>query len=143
MSARHKYGNLRTLVLNADYRPLSTWPLSVYPADKILEKCLQDKYDVVETWPIVFRTPTREIEVPKVVALRRFVNIYNKPKFCRRSVLLRDDYRCQYCSARFESDDLTFDHVIPRAHGGTTVWENIVMACVPCNISRTKAGSST
>jgi HNH endonuclease len=29
--------------------------------------------------------------------------------------------------------ELTFDHVIPRANGGTTSWSNILSCCVPCN----------
>lgn len=28
---------------------------------------------------------------------------------------------------------LNYDHVIPRAQGGKTCWENIVTACYECN----------
>jgi len=31
---------------------------------------------------------------------------------------------------------LTFDHVIPRAQGGRTTWENVVTACAPCNLKK-------
>lgn len=30
----------------------------------------------------------------------------------------------------------TVDHVIPRQDGGPTKWENVVLACFPCNQSR-------
>ena len=32
----------------------------------------------------------------------------------------------------------TFDHVVPRSQGGATTWENVVIACAPCN--RQKGG---
>lgn len=30
----------------------------------------------------------------------------------------------------------TFDHVIPRAKGGTQVLENLKIACQPCNVKK-------
>jgi 5-methylcytosine-specific restriction endonuclease McrA len=59
--------------------------------------------------------------------------VHAKPKFCRRSILLRDGYRCQYCGNEFPAPELTFDHVVPRAAGGRTEWDNILTACVDCN----------
>jgi 5-methylcytosine-specific restriction endonuclease McrA len=126
----------RTLVLNADYRPISTWPLSLVSGQDAVRAVFRDRATVVEEWDEVFRSPTTEIRVPKVIALREYAPISATPKFCRRSILLRDRYRCQYCGERFESEDLTFDHVIPRSAGGKTVWENILSACVPCNIKK-------
>jgi len=54
-------------------------------------------------------------------------------RFSRANVLLRDNYTCQYCGEVLASHELTFDHVVPRARGGRTVWENIVACCRPCN----------
>ncbi len=124
---------LRTLVLNADYRPLSTWPLSLVTARAGVEAVLSDSAAVVDEWDEVFRSPSIEVRVPKVIALRAYAPISAAPKFCRRSILLRDRFRCQYCGERFRADELTFDHVIPRARGGQTVWENILSSCVACN----------
>ena len=31
---------------------------------------------------------------------------------------------------------MTFDHVIPRAQGGRTTWENVATACAPCNLKK-------
>lgn len=129
----HRHRPYRTLVLNADYRPLSTWPLSVIAAEDAVRAIYRDRVDVVEEWDAVFRSPSRSIPVPKVVALRHYAPIAAEPKFCRRSILLRDRYRCQYCGEPFASADLTFDHVVPRAAGGQTVWTNILSACIPCN----------
>lgn len=124
---------LRTLVLNADYRPLSTWPLSLVPAQDAVRAVYRDRATVVETWDAVFRSPSIEIKIPKVIALRSYAPISAEPKFCRRSILLRDRYCCQYCGKRFESAELTFDHVVPRSAGGKTEWANILSACVSCN----------
>jgi 5-methylcytosine-specific restriction endonuclease McrA len=54
-------------------------------------------------------------------------------KFSRANVLARDAYTCQYCGRTAASRELTFDHVLPRAQGGRTTWENIVAACARCN----------
>jgi 5-methylcytosine-specific restriction endonuclease McrA len=125
---------LQTLVLNADHRPLSTWPPSLVPAQDAIHALYRDRVTVLEEWPgEVFRSPSTEIAVPKIVVLRRYAPVSGEPKFCRRSILLRDRYRCQYCGRQFPSQDLTFDHLIPRSKGGRTVWTNILTACLTCN----------
>jgi 5-methylcytosine-specific restriction endonuclease McrA len=53
--------------------------------------------------------------------------------FTRFNLFLRDEFRCQYCGTK---GDLTFDHVVPRASGGVTSWENVVAACSPCNLRK-------
>jgi len=53
--------------------------------------------------------------VPKIVVLRYYAPVSGEPKFCRRSILLRDRFRCCYCGEPFSSPDLTYDHVIPRS----------------------------
>ena len=126
----------RTLVLNADHRPLATYPLSLITGQEAVKAIFRERVSVVEEWPEVFRSPSREIHVPKTVVLNAYAPINAEPKFCRRSILLRDRYRCQYCGKHFDSHDLTFDHVVPRSNGGTTVWENILSCCVPCNAAK-------
>jgi hypothetical protein len=67
-------------------------------------------------------------------ALKLNCNAFKKGvRFSRQNMYLRDLYQCQYCSDTFEHHELTIDHVIPRAKGGKTNWENCVAACVPCN----------
>ena len=56
--------------------------------------------------------------------------------FSRDNVYMRDHCRCQYCNRKVSRPEATYDHVTPRAQGGRTTWENIVIACVPCNQSK-------
>ena len=124
----------RCLVLNADFRPLSTYPLSLVDARDAVLAVFRERVSMVETWPAAFfRSPSISVAVPKVVALREYAPICGEPKFCRRSILLRDRFRCCYCGQRFEAHELTYDHVIPRSKGGRTEWTNIVTACLACN----------
>ncbi len=111
----------RCLVLNADCRPLSTYPLSIIDARDAVHAVFRQRVSVVETWPAAFfRSPSITVAVPKVVALREYAPIRGEPKFCHRSILLRDRFRCCYCGQRFEAHELTYDHVIPRSKGGRT-----------------------
>ena len=80
------------------------------------------------------RTVTFRLRVPEVLTLVRHDRPrHNAVTFCRRNVFKRDHVTCQYCGARPGSEELTIDHIIPRAQGGQTNWENCVLACVPCN----------
>jgi 5-methylcytosine-specific restriction endonuclease McrA len=123
----------KALVLNADGRPLSMWPLSLISAEAAICTIIRGRAFALEEWSDVFRSPSVEIHVPKVLMLRMYAPVDAKPKFCRRSVYLRDGFKCQYCGKPFPSDELTFDHVVPRAAGGQTTWDNILTCCVPCN----------
>jgi len=57
---------------------------------------------------------------PGVPVSGQYAPINSAPKFCRRSILLRDRFRCQICGEKFDAADLIFDHVIPRSAEGKT-----------------------
>ncbi len=121
------------LVLNADYRPLSYYPLSVWPWQDVIKAVFLDRVDVVSTYDQVIRSPSFEMRLPSVVSLKQFVSQDRPPAFTRFNLFLRDAFACQYCTSTM---DLTFDHVLPRSRGGRTTWENIVTACAPCNLAK-------
>ena len=121
------------LVLNADFRPLSYFPLSLWPWQEVVKAVFLDRVDVISTYDQVIRSPSFEMELPSVVALKSFVPQNRPPAFTRFNLFLRDGFACQYCG---DPNDLTFDHVIPRSRGGRTTWENIVTACSPCNLTK-------
>ncbi len=78
-----------------------------------------------------------DIVVPRVIRLLTYDRIPNKSvKFNRRNLFARDGNHCQYCGKRFPSQELSLDHVIPRRLGGRTSWENIVCACLKCNVKK-------
>jgi 5-methylcytosine-specific restriction endonuclease McrA len=60
----------------------------------------------------------------------------NVVKFNRRNVFLRDENQCQYCGKKFGTNHLSLDHVIPRSRGGPSTWDNIVCACLKCNVRK-------
>lgn len=57
-------------------------------------------------------------------------------RFNRRNIFARDSNQCQYCGQHFPLSELSLDHVMPRSRGGLTSWENIVCACVACNVRK-------
>ena len=121
------------LVLNADFRPLSYYPLSLWPWQEVVKAVFQERVDVVSTYDKVVRSPSLEFRLPSVVSLKSYIDQDRRPAFTRFNVFLRDGFACQYCGSGAE---LTFDHVLPRSQGGTTSWENIVAACAPCNLRK-------
>ena len=83
------------------------------------------------------RTIYEEIQVPRIVRLLDYDRVpRNKVKFNRRNIFARDMNRCQYCGKKFAAADLSLDHVLPRSRGGAMSWENIVCACVRCNVRK-------
>lgn len=129
-------GKLRqhpALVLNADYRPLSYYPLSLWPWQEAIKAAWLDRVDVIAEYDQVVHSPSREMRLPSVVVLREFVKPRKRVAFTRFNLFLRDGFECQYCGSR---GDLTFDHVVPRAAGGVTSWENVVAACSKCNLKK-------
>lgn len=126
------------LILNADYRPLSYFPLSIWPWQEAVKAIFRDTVRVISEYDRSVHSPTTEFKLPSVLALKEYVPISHTPAFTRFNVFLRDAWHCQYCSDMFKTHQLTFDHVIPRSRGGKTSWDNIVAACRDCN---TKKGS--
>jgi 5-methylcytosine-specific restriction endonuclease McrA len=124
------------LVLNADFRPLSYFPLSTWTWQDAVKAVFLDRVSVLSEYEKEVRSPSFSMRLPSVIALRDFIPSARTPAFTRFNVFLRDSFSCQYCDARRVTQELTFDHVIPRARGGRTSWENVVTACGPCNLRK-------
>lgn len=133
--SKHQLG--RTLVLGADYRPVS-----ICDSKEAICDVLDGKVEMVESKGIICHSQYLSIEVPSVVRyLRGHTAPYKKRSIplTTRSVLARDGHECAYgytdprtgktCLGRAT----TMDHIIPRAKGGEHSWLNVVAACRRCN----------
>ena len=121
------------LVLNADFRPLSYYPLSLWPWQEAIKAVCLDRVIILAEYDEVVRSQKEAIRIPSVVVLKEFVRPQKRVAFTRFNLFLRDEFCCQYCGSK---GDLTFDHVVPRSRGGITSWENVVAACAPCNLRK-------
>ena len=121
------------LVLNADFRPLSYFPLSLWSWQDAVKAVFLERVFIVDHYDTYVRSPSIEMRLPSVNALKEYVQAARNPAFTRFNVFLRDRFSCQYCGA---DDELTFDHLLPRSRGGQTTWINVVAACSPCNLRK-------
>ena len=122
------------LVLNADFRPLSYYPLSLWPWQEAVKAVVSGRVNVVSVYGRMIHSPSWEMALPSVISLKEYIPSARRPAFTRFNVFLRDRFTCQYCGGSLPTHELTFDHVVPRSRGGHTVWENVVTACSPCNL---------
>ncbi|MBL4863717.1 MAG: HNH endonuclease [Rhodobiaceae bacterium] len=122
-----------TLVLNADFRPLSYYPLSLWSWQDAVKAVFLERVNIVSNYEIAVHSPSFEMRLPSVVALKTYLKPARYPAFTRFNLFLRDSFVCQYCE---DPSELTFDHLIPRRLGGQTTWNNVVTACAPCNLRK-------
>ena len=123
-----------TLILAPDYQPVNYLPLSTIDWQTAIKLFFLDKIQVLEwydDWTV--RSAKLEMRVPAVAVTRKGFGKNGGMRFSRQNLYLRDVFTCQYCDDTFSHRDLTIDHVVPRAQGGTTTWENCVTACKDCN----------
>ena len=118
------------LVLSASYEPVArvSWR-------RAITLLFAGKVEVLEEYQDRHvRTVTLAIRVPAVVRfLRNLAGRRRAVRFSRDNVWTRDHGRCQYCGLAVAPEAATYDHVTPRSQGGKTCWENVVIACGPCN----------
>ena len=125
-----------TLKLDSAYKPVG-----IVSWRDALVLVITEKAYAVEVYETYVRSAREVFQLPSVIALKKYINIdFLKPVCSRKNIILRDENTCQYCGKEFSSDDLTMDHIVPKAKGGKKSWRNIVTACKPCN---QKKGSRT
>ena len=133
MNAHVSPSGFPALVLNADFRPLSYFPLSLWSWQEAVKAVCLDRVNIVSQYDRVVRSPSFEMRLPSVISLKEYIPTARRPAFTRFNVFLRDRFACQYCGDAFPAHDLTFDHVVPRSRGGNSTWENLVACCHACN----------
>ncbi|MEJ5259673.1 MAG: HNH endonuclease [Anaerohalosphaeraceae bacterium] len=154
----HSAMDCRVLVLNKHYMALRV--ISARRAFSLLCRNLAEviscddgtyaNYDF-QTWQQISRmkdqfkahpqdwisTVNFDLAVPRIIRLLFYDRLPRQTvKFNRRNLFARDGNRCQYCGKKFPTSELSLDHVIPRRLGGQSTWENVVCACLQCNIKK-------
>lgn len=139
--------NRPTLVLNRNWQPVGVAPvarsLTLVAAERarFVDPSTFQQYTWADWAKLVpldgehfIQSVTFRIRVPEVITLTEYDRVpTNSVTFSRRNIYKRDHYTCQYCHKQLGSEDLTIDHVLPRSRGGTSTWENCVLACLECN----------
>ena len=113
------------LILNADYRPLSYFPLSLWPWQEAIKAVYLERVNVAAEYEEVVRSEKLTLPLPSVIVLKNYVVPTKTVPFTRATLFLRDEFTCQYCG--YKGKDLTFDHVVPKSRGGKTRWDNSAM----------------
>lgn len=142
--------NSAVLVLNRSYLPIHVTTVRrafslIYQGSAVAVNGQYETFDF-QSWSTVdaggdegVGTTSGRIRVPRVIVLRSYDRVPRRHvRYSRLNIFARDDYTCQYCGRRPPRSGLNLDHVIPRALGGRTTWENVVCCCIECN--RRKGG---
>jgi hypothetical protein len=109
-------GSFPALVLNADYRPLSYYPLSLWGWQDTVKAVFLDRVNIVSEYDLVIRSPTHEMRLPSVISLKEYIPAARRPAFTRFNVFLRDRFVCQpFSTARTISPSIMFCRAPPEA----------------------------
>jgi len=124
--------DISVLVLNASYEAINVCNLK--RAITLIFKGIACAEEEIEH---EIRSASMVIRIPTVIRLLRYIHVpHRSVRFSRKNVLLRDNFKCQYCGEVFPPSLLTLDHVLPLSQGGKTQWDNVVAACKACNIKK-------
>ena len=107
--------------------------MSLWSWQDSIKSVFLDRVIIVSNYDRVIRSPSFNMRLPSVIALKSFIKPQSNPSFTRFNVFLRDKFSCQYCGS---GEELTFDHLLPRSKGGQTNWDNVVTACSSCNVKK-------
>src|SRR3546814_20221908 len=82
------------LVLNADYTPLSYYPLSLWPWQTAIKAAFLERVDIIAEYDREIHSPSCTMRIPSVIALRQYIRPATHPAFTRRSEESRDGKEC-------------------------------------------------
>jgi len=117
------------------FSPTELLPLVAVVGQDAIKAVFLDRVNIVAQYDKAVHSPSLEMMLPSVVSLKTYVKPSTHPAFTRFNVFLRDKFCCQFCGSR---DDLTFDHLVPRSHGGQTVWAMSSRPARPATCARAR-----
>lgn len=128
----------KSLVLNSDFNPLA-----VIGWQKAIVLDFKNVVSIVDTYKgdFIVCSSGHKWPVPAVVVLKKYISKRPVAAFSKKNLLLRDRMLCMYCGERFRSNQLTYDHVIPKSKWvgnprELTSWTNVVSCCNECNTKK-------
>ena len=138
------------LVMNRRWDPIQTTSvkdaigLVAKGSAFVIDPATFDRHDLVSWGEVskvmkavgdgLIRSQHLAIVPPEVVVLTAYEGRGERSVvFSRKNIFKRDRYTCQYCGKQPGPEELTIDHVMPCSRGGTSTWENCLLACVECN----------
>jgi len=120
---------MKVLALSHTYEPLG-----VIAWERAVHLVFSNKVITLAEYEQKVSSPSISMKIPSVVVFKNNKrNRVKSARFSRKNVWVRDDGKCQYCGVHVDSKSYTIDHVIPKARGGTTSWNNVVTSCYSCN----------
>lgn len=120
---------MQTLVLDVGFQPTQR-----VPWEQSIVWVLERVVEVIDEYPDrSINTVNWTVKMPSVVRFLKPIRKKKAVKFSRHNIYARDNGRCQYCGNKVRLSEMQYEHVVPRAQGGKTCWENIVVSCTDCN----------
>ena len=120
----------KVLLLNSSYEPMT-----IVNGKKAILMILSKKVDSIEKTEYFINSCRLRFILPSVIKLKSYIYIKTKRiPLTRKNIIQRDNYICQYCGKY--SKDITIDHIIPKVKKGKDSWENLVSACINCNLKK-------
>lgn len=125
----HHHMSRRTLIL-------TPWmfPKQVVAWEDAVKLKYEGTAEVVVEYSEEVSSPSVTWKIPAVMRLKKLGKYSTGVRYSKHAMMIRDKFRCQYCSKKFPEKQLTRDHVHPSSRGGQTTWENTVAACRKCQI---------
>lgn len=135
--------NLKTLVLNREYLPLSVFPLYTISAEEAIHRYLNGNCDVVEWYDRIIKTPSRtDLRWPSVIANKNGHSFKKSVRISKESLFYLYHCKCAYCGAELSIKTLTKDHIVPISKGGKHTFDNLAACCTFCNAKKSDSTSS-
>jgi 5-methylcytosine-specific restriction endonuclease McrA len=110
----------------------------LYHADQVAYSCGTLLYTVFGGYSALSGNRS-SVDVSSIVATHgtsqglAFIRDQYVPPLNNRTLFKRDANICLYCATRFQTRDLTRDHITPLSKGGNDTWNNVATACRRCN----------
>lgn len=128
------FTKLKTLVLNADLTPMGMFPeLFTVPARDAVQRVLSGSCSVVAEYDQFIKTPSIRMRWPSVIVRSLYQKMPTKVSLNRQNLWLAYDSACAFCGIELSPNDVTIDHLVPKARGGKDEWTNLVCSCWKCN----------